>query len=73
VHGNVAFTFHHESSFPPASLDPRLRIISLKGMSRRSWERKRTAWYGDTDRDRSGSLRKRARTNENDEEVDEEH
>ena len=63
VYGDVTFTFQQEREYimSPAS-KRRLRIISVRGSSERKWEGKRVSWHGDCDRDRSGSLRKRART-----------
>lgn len=60
IYGNITFTFEQE--FLSVLADRRLRIISLRGTSERNWEAGRDTWYGDMDRDRSGSVRKRGRT-----------
>lgn len=42
----------------------KVRMLSCRGVSEGRWEGTREAWYGDMDRDRSGSMRKRARRDE---------
>jgi hypothetical protein len=49
----------------------KLRMLSCRGVSEGRWEGTREIWYGDMDRDRSGSVRKRARTDDGPKQEDE--
>ena len=58
IHGSVVFAFGR-NQFADNAICPRL--ISVKGENEASWERKRSIWQGDTQRDKSG-VRKRQKT-----------